>query len=86
MIKFAYEIVKDFGALGTGMVQLGVISYFGWKLFTNHLKHIQDQGIITGKQVVRLHDKLNKTNNEINKLSERVATIEGRCGAYHVSK
>jgi hypothetical protein len=83
MWKVAYELIKDYGAFGVGLIQLGIIYYFGWKLFTNHLKHIQDQVVSNGRKISGVSGKLTKTNREVGKLSERVAKIEGRCSAMH---
>jgi len=70
MFNMAYNIIKDFGALGIGLVQLGIIVFFGWKLFTNHLKHIQDK-------INSIWTRLEKNDEKLDKLGERVATIEG---------
>ena len=71
MWTLCYNIIKDFGALGVGIVQFIVIGFFGWKLFSNHLKHLQ-AGI----------DENTKSSNEIKTeivgLKERVSTIEGK--------
>jgi len=86
MLKLFYEIIKDYGAFGVSIVQFGVICYFGWKLFTNHLKHIQDQVVSNGRKISGVSGKLTKTNLTVVKLTERVATMEGRCSAMHNKK
>lgn len=71
MFKVAYELIKDFGALGIGLVQFGVICFFGWKLFANHLKHITDK-------INSLCNKVTIFETELNKTKERVAKVEGK--------
>jgi hypothetical protein len=71
MWNLGYVIIKDFGALGVGVVQLGIIGFFGYKLFTNHLKHIQ----------LGINENTKETKEikvEIVHLKERVSTIEGK--------
>jgi len=71
MFKLAYELIKDFGALGIGVVQFGVILFFGFKLFTNHLKHITTK-------INSLCSRVGIFENELNKTKERVAKVEGK--------
>lgn len=71
MLKVGYQIIKDFGALGIGIVQLGIICFFGYKLMYNHLKHISDK-------VCEISKKLNIFGDDLNKTKERVAKIEGK--------
>lgn len=71
MIKVAYEIVKDFGALGVGIVQLGVIIVLFWKLFTNHLRHLGS----------KIDDNIRETKGvkkEVTNLKERISKVEGK--------
>jgi len=71
MIKVAYEIIKDFGALGVGIIQLAVIIGLFTKLFTNHLKHL----------TLKIDDSIEETKGvkkDVQELGERVSKIEGR--------
>lgn len=71
MLKVAYQVIKDFGALGVGIVQLGVIIVLFWKLFTNHLKHLK----------ITVDDNIKETKGiktEVINLKERVAKVEGK--------
>lgn len=51
--KLLYTVAKDFGALSVGMLSLLVNIWFIWKLFTNHLHHIQ-LGIDENKENISL--------------------------------
>jgi len=68
MLKLIYMIFKDYG-LDT--VQICVVGFFGWKLFTNHLKHLKDD-------ILSIKEKVEKSETEINKMSNRVSKIEGK--------
>ena len=70
MLKVAYEIIRDFGSLGIGIVQLGVICLLFWKLFTNHLKHITIQ-------IQEVDSKVHDVQKEITPIKERISKIEG---------
>lgn len=70
MLKVAYELIKDFGSLGVGLVQLGVICILFWKLFTNHLKHI-------AIQIKEVDSKVDDVQKEITPIKERISKIEG---------
>ncbi|MHA2013378.1 MAG: hypothetical protein ACTSWG_13490 [Candidatus Helarchaeota archaeon] len=71
MFKVAYELVKDFGALGVNLVQFGVICFFGFKIINNHLKHLQ-----IGIDI--LNKKTDKIENELNEQGNRISKIEGK--------
>jgi len=71
MWMMTYNMIKDFGALGVGVVQFIVIIYFGYKLFTNHLKHLKD----------KLNENIFETKcikKSIVNIKERVSKIEGK--------
>lgn len=56
---------------GMDALQLGVIFYLFWKLFSNHLKHI----------IEKLDSNIKETKcvkREVINLKERVAKVEGR--------
>lgn len=71
MWMLIYNILKDFGAFGIGIVQFGVILYGGYKLFTNHLHHLQ-------KGINESNKELKVVKEEVMNLKERVSRIEGR--------
>lgn len=68
---------------GLGTAQLALTGFLFWKLFTNHLAHIQKA--IEGN--VKALDAVKKDTDEIKKdmseTKQRVSTIEGRCTAFH---
>jgi hypothetical protein len=71
MFKVAYELIKDFGAFGVGIIQLGIIGFFGYKLFSNHLKHITDK-------INSLCKRFGIIEGEIKEHGEKIAKIEGK--------
>jgi len=56
---------------GMDTLQLSVVCFFGWKIMTNHLKHIQDS-------IIEICKKLDVSENKLNLLSERIAKVEGK--------
>jgi len=60
-----------FETYGLDVLQLGVICYFGWKMLTNHFKHIQDD-------IHSIKISNDNINSEIKGLRERVSRIEGQ--------
>lgn len=68
MLKVLYAIFRDFGI---DSVQLGVICFFGWKLFSNHLKHLKDK-------INYICKKMDIFEADINKSKERISKIEGK--------
>jgi hypothetical protein len=71
MFKLAYELIKDFGALGVNLVQFGVIIYFGAKIIKNHLQHLKD----------KLDNLCTRTGNleeKVDAQSLKIAKIEGK--------
>jgi len=77
MLKLIYMLIKDYGAFGIGIAQFCVICYFGWKLFTNHLKHlaIKVDSLCAGSKKIKV--ELEKNKNATNKLGQRISKIEG---------
>jgi len=68
MPRFFLQILQLYGF---DILQLVVIIYLFWKLFTNHLKHVMD----------RIDSNINETRcvkKEVIQLKERVAHIEGQ--------
>ena len=68
MPRFFLQILQ---AYGFDILQLVVIIYLFWKLFTNHLKHVME----------RIDSNINETRcvkKEVIQLKERVARIEGQ--------
>jgi len=68
MPRFFLQILQ---AYGFDILQLVVIIYLFWKLFSNHLKHV----------VERIDSNINETKcvkKEVIQLKERVAHIEGQ--------
>jgi len=63
-----YTIFRDFGF---GAVQLSVICFFGWKIMTNHLKHIQDS-------LNKIEAKIEELDKNIQKSNERISCLEGK--------
>ena len=71
MIRTMLMILEKYGL---DSVQLGVICYLFWKLFTNHLKHVQESIDENGKDIKKLDTK-------VGSLTERVSKVEGRLEA-----
>lgn len=71
MLRVAYQILKDFGVLGVTLIQFGVILWGGWKLFTNHLHHIQ-------LGIDKNTNEIKKVDAKLGNVCERVANIEGQ--------
>jgi len=68
MLKVLYSVFRDYGM---DSVQLGIICFFGWKLFTNHLKHMQDK-------INHIDEKIGVFETELNQSKERISKIEGK--------
>ena len=71
MLRFFYQIIKDFGALGIGIVELIIIIFFGWKLFANHLKHLKDK-------IDKICNKVENLEIDSVSIKERISKIEGK--------
>ena len=56
---------------GLDSLQLGVICFLGWKLATNHLKHIADK-------INTISQKLTVFEKDLNKSKERISKLEGK--------
>ena len=56
---------------GLDALQLGVICFFGWKILTNHFKHLQDD-------ITTIKNKLESFEENTTKIRERVAKLEGQ--------
>lgn len=68
MLKVLYSLFRDFGM---DSLQLGIICFFGWKLFSNHLKHM-------GDKIDHICKKIGIFEKDLNSTKERVAKIEGK--------
>jgi len=68
MLKVLYSLFKDFGL---DVAQLGIIGYFGWKIMTNHLHHIQ-------QSLDKLFKKTENLEKTVNEQSNRISKIEGK--------
>lgn len=64
-------LIYLFSTFGLDALQLGLILFFGWKLFTNHFKHLQDDITLIKEKV----EGIEKSNNSH---AERIATLEGK--------
>ena len=68
MERILYSVFKDYGL---DAVQIGVICYFGWKIMTNHLKHIQED-------IKKIATKVENLGQELQKTNERISHVEGK--------
>ena len=68
MFKVVYSIFKDFGL---DAVQLCIICFFGWKIVSNHLHHIQES-------LDKLFKKTEDLEKEVIDQGNRVSKIEGK--------
>ena len=67
-------------------LQIGIICGCFWKLFTNHLAHMDAKLDDQSKKIRGLAVKTGKIKTEVSDIKERVATIEGKCSAHHATK
>lgn len=67
-LNFFLDIFEKYGF---GVLNLSLLGFVSWKLFTNHLAHIS-------KDLKSLNEKIVVIDDNVNGLKERVATIEGR--------
>jgi peptidoglycan hydrolase CwlO-like protein len=70
MFMLAYNILKDFGIIGCIIISSGINGWCFWKLFTNHLKHLD-------LKLTDVNDTVADIQKEIGPLKERVSKIEG---------
>jgi len=68
MIRVLLYLWETFGL---DALQLGIICFFGWKILTNHFKHLQDDITVIKNTIINLEAKNSK-------ISERVSTLEGK--------
>lgn len=71
MFKLAYMIIKDFGALGIGIIQFGVIGFLCYKFITNHWKHFKTK-------FDALCVRTEAVENELVEQGKKIAKIEGK--------
>lgn len=78
-------LLKDYGSLGTW----ALIAFLFWKLFTNHLHHmdmklddigkdVKALGKATKEDSEELNKKIDETHKKAEALGERIAKIEGQ--------
>lgn len=68
MLRFLLDILEKYGL---DSVQIAIICIFGWKLATNHLKHLKEK-------IDEIHKKVNEFDKELNDTKERVSKLEGK--------
>ena len=75
MIKTLFYLSKFIEQNGVvitlGLANLALLGFCFWKLFTNHLKHIQED--ITQNGV-----KIDSLDKDVRKVEKKVAKIEGK--------
>lgn len=69
VLRFIFTVLKDWGAVSVGLLSLGVNIWFIWKLFTNHLHHIQ-LGIDENKEAI------NKINTKVDNIEKDIIIIQ----------
>lgn len=68
MLRFFLMVLDKYGI---DVLQLSVICFFGWKIMCNHLFHLKNQ-------LDEICKKLDIHDSSLNKLTERIARIEGK--------
>lgn len=68
MPRFFLQILSDYGM---DTLQISLICFFGWKIMTNHFKHLQDT-------INSISKKLDSHENKLNLVSERISKLEGK--------
>lgn len=68
---------------GFDTAQLALTGFLFWKLFTNHLAHIQKAIEENVKAVEEVKKDTNEIKKDISDTKQRVSNIEGRCTAFH---
>ena len=68
MLGFLLELFYKYGF---NVLNLGLLIFLSWKLFTNHLRHISNAINIVRKKV----DNIDK---KVDDLSERISKVEGK--------
>lgn len=64
-------LIYIFEKFGLDALTLGIICYFGWKILTNHFKHLQSD-------VSEIKNNQKETDKKVDKLGERISKIEGK--------
>lgn len=60
-----------FEKYGLGILNLALLGFVSWRLFTNHLKHISDA-------ITENATKLTEIGKEVTLLGKKVAKLEGQ--------
>lgn len=78
-LLYVFGFLKENGiALTLGIANLGLVGYLFWKLFNNHLSHIQEDIQDTGKKIEDLGTDVKEIDKDVRKLGERVSKVEGK--------
>ena len=81
MLKYIFyglRMIQEWGTVGVlaiSLVTLGLGLYYGHRLFTNHLAHLQRGINRVNEDLVEFKEE---SHRDSTKLKERVAHIEGR--------
>ena len=68
MIRILLYLLEKFGM---DVVQITLISFFGWKILTNHFKHLRDD-------ITVIKEKVETIEKTYNSHAERISNIEGK--------
>lgn len=77
MLRIFLILLQNYGL---DALQLGLIGFCFWKLFSNHLKHLLDDVKGNSKQIKDVAKNVKKTNEDIGEIKGRVSKIEGKIG------
>ena len=64
MIRLCLYLWENYGL---DALQLGIICFFGWKILTNHLKHLQDDVSVIKTSVDSLKERVSKIEGKLSK-------------------
>lgn len=68
MLRFFLTVLDKYGM---DTLQLSVICFFGWKILTNHLKHIAEK-------INEIYKKVDTHETQLNNVVQRISKIEGK--------
>ena len=82
MWQFFLTLVNNYGVFGVILINLGLLGFLvykvGFKLFNNHLKHLEDRFTDQETKLDKIILTQEGFRDKLQEISERVANLEGK--------